>query len=414
MNCDEVQSRLSEYLENLLDPQTTGSIAGHLSACAHCRAEADDITQTIYLVKALPEIEPPAAFATRVMAYVRETAAQPPFWQRLFLPLRIKLPIHTAALILVSILAAYVYHKEPQQRPLKIAEAERDQQEQDKRDRSPAPESPASVPATKRKEPVRQNQAPTATDSATPSVATGRASEDKKVKAPAYRPESSAPAPSRSAQEKSPAPNEIALGRELPGSATELKGAVGATRAPSENKRKATSSVGAVSAGAAAKTGEPAAASESASASGLPPDRSSAPRAGITPKSAPMVEATTDYELVIRLRSATPEKTLWADRLESQQQEDARASALSPAQKSNLDTARQRATKTDQAQTLWLTIPRTQWAQFKTELAALAQIESESAAGPQGTDDVSKSSAPLRVKVTILPPLSEPSTPTHR
>lgn len=414
MNCDEVQSKLSEYFENLLDPDITVSITGHLSACAHCRTEADDLKRTIHLVKALPEMEPPAAFATRVMAHARETATQPSVWQRLFLPFRIKLPIHAAAVILVSILATYLYHKEPQQRPLPIATGELDRQKHDKRDATPAAEVPASVPATKRKKSPQQNQAPTAADSAAPSAATGQLSEDKQVRAPAYRPDTSAPAPSKPAQEQSSAPNEIALDRELPGSAARLQGAVGAPPAPSEGRRKAMSGVGAVSAGAAAKTGQPTAASESASASGVPPDRSSAPQGGHPPKSAPMGEATTDHELVIRLRSAMPEETLLADRLESRQKEDARASALSPAQKTNLDTARQRATKTGQAQTLWLTIPRTQWAQFKRELAALAHIESESAAGPQGKDEVSNSSVPLRVKITVLPPLSKPSGATPR
>ncbi len=109
MRCDQVQERLSEYIENLLDAENHTSIHDHLSSCPHCQAEAQTLAQTRQAVADLPSIEPPPGFSQRVMARVREEAERPSLWQRLFVPLRIKIPIHTMAILLVGGLAVYLY-----------------------------------------------------------------------------------------------------------------------------------------------------------------------------------------------------------------------------------------------------------------------------------------------------------------
>ena len=411
MNCEEVQSKLSEYFENLPDPETMASIGDHLSGCDRCRTEAEELTQTLQLVKALPEVEPPGGFATRVMAHINKPASELRFWHRFYYPFHIKLPIHAAAVILVSILAVYVYQKEPQQRRLKIGEAEFDRLGQDKRDAPAAPEFRASVPPAERNEALEKRQAPTAPASAPPAVATGPLAKKTKEKAPSDRPDASPAAFLGSSQENSSVPGEFPGNRGLPGSATELRDKVGTVPVPSEGGRGAMSGVGAATAGTGAKRGTSTAATKRESTSGNALDRSAAPQGGVAPKSPLMREDRADYELLIRLRSATLEEKSSAEALGSRELEDASAFVLSPEQKSNLDHARQRATETGQGQTLWLDIPRSQWLRFKREIAAFAQIESESAAGTQARDEVAKSSVPLRVRVTIFPALSAPSAP---
>jgi len=412
MNCDEVQSKLSEYFEDLQDPETTARISNHLSACDRCRTEADELTQTVQLVNALPEVDPPAGFATRVMARIKEPASEPRFWQRFFFPFHIKLPIHAAAVILVSILAAYVYHKEPQQRQLQIGEAELDGLKQDERYGSAAPEFRASVPTTKKNEALAKKQAPKVPASASPPVAVGQSPREKTQESLSYRLDAPPAAPQRPPQEKSSLRGKISGGRGLPGSATELRDKLGTTPLPNEGSRDAKSSVGAATTGA--KTNPTASATEGETAGGNTLDRSAAQERYAAPKSPPMTEASADFELFIRLRPATSENKISAEGLASRQLKNARTSILSAAQKSDLDKAGQRATETQEAQTLWLSIPRSQWARVKTDLATFGQIESEAAAGSQAEDEVSKAGAPLRVKVTVLPPLSTPAVPAPR
>lgn len=431
MNCSEVQSRLSEYLDNILEAATKDNIIDHLSACARCRAEADNLAQTTKLVKVLPELEPPANFTTRVMAHVREQAMKPSAWERFFLPFRFKLPIHAAAVVLVSILAFYVYQKEPQQQKLEKVESDQFRKDQDERNGPPA-ELQGRIPAKESLESARQNEATSSPElEQAPEYARKRRSgEDKKEdvtlpqpassipagSADRVRPQSSSPAAAPlGLPEDKPAPrSDIVTGKNLPAPAMEAQGQVGRTSAPSEGAPKSRQGVGTIIPGATAKKEISKAAPESASISEQASDRFAAPQRQLAPQSERTKEPTTDYELVLRLRPATREDAGLADRLAPLQSQTAAVSALSREHKSAFDQARQRVAQTGQTQAIWLSIPRTQLEQFKRELAALARIESESPTTTPEKDEVSQSSDPLRVKITVLPPLSEPSAPTQR
>jgi len=412
MNCEEIQSKLSEYVENLSDPEIRAGISNHLSGCDRCRAEANEITQTIQLVRALPEMEPPAGFVTRIMVQVREPVTKLHFWQRFFFPFHIKLPLHAAAVILISILAVYLYHKEPQQK--QIGEAESSRLKQDERNDRGSLEFPANVSGQKKNEVLEKKRGPRASFSAPPSDTTGRTPERKKEEARSFRPGVTPAVPLGQLQGKASLPSETSTGQGLPGSAAELRDKLVPIPVPSEGSRDAKSSVGAEAAATEEKkeTTTPATEREITSENAL--DQLAAPQRGLAPKSLRTKEGPADYELFVRLRSTTSENKTSAEALASRQLKTAHPSPLTPAQKSELDIAGQRARDTQEAQTLWLSIPRDQWIPFKTDLAPLGQIESESAADLQPNNAVSKSSAPLRVKVTILPPVSAPSAPGLR
>jgi predicted anti-sigma-YlaC factor YlaD len=72
MNCDEVQERLSEYLERALDEGNLRSVESHLSSCRLCRAEAVSLALCIGSIANLHTVEPPIGFTQRVMSHVRE------------------------------------------------------------------------------------------------------------------------------------------------------------------------------------------------------------------------------------------------------------------------------------------------------------------------------------------------------
>jgi hypothetical protein len=109
MKCEQVQERLSEYLENLLDPEDYAAVQGHLSSCSHCQVEIQTLAQSIRAVENLAPVGPPPGFSQKVMTRIREEAEKPRLWQRLFLPMRVKIPIHAMALLLVAGFAVYLY-----------------------------------------------------------------------------------------------------------------------------------------------------------------------------------------------------------------------------------------------------------------------------------------------------------------
>jgi len=109
--CEEIQGRLSDYLDGTLDSGRHRAVEDHLYLCPICLAEHDALADGIKAVASLPRVEPPPGFRGRVMARVREEAARPSLWKRTFLPLRIKLPLHATALVLLGVVAVYLHQK---------------------------------------------------------------------------------------------------------------------------------------------------------------------------------------------------------------------------------------------------------------------------------------------------------------
>jgi hypothetical protein len=116
MNCEEVSKHLTEYLDKTLDTAMTTRVATHVISCALCRAESTELADCVRQVASLPAIDPPLAFAQRVMAHVRDIEPTPSLWQRLMLPLTSRAPVRATALAIVAIGAIALYQKE---QPLK-------------------------------------------------------------------------------------------------------------------------------------------------------------------------------------------------------------------------------------------------------------------------------------------------------
>ena len=136
MNCGEVQKYLADFLDKSLDNERARAIEDHLAACSRCSEEMASLAECQRLVSGLPAVELPLGFTNRVMARVREAANPPRLWERLFLPLRIKIPLQATAVVLIAVLAAYIYQKEPLQRESLVAvQPENSFREQNETDR---------------------------------------------------------------------------------------------------------------------------------------------------------------------------------------------------------------------------------------------------------------------------------------
>ena len=114
MTCPEARELLSALLDEALSPSERQAVEAHLTACADCQRELAELRETVALLNRLPPAHAPAGFVDRVVE-----KAYRPSWPRrvadaVFRPLRVKLPLEAAAVVLVGISALYVYQRAPE------------------------------------------------------------------------------------------------------------------------------------------------------------------------------------------------------------------------------------------------------------------------------------------------------------
>ena len=105
----DIQRLLSPYAGDDLSGQDRTLVEEHLKGCLECRAELADIEITIKMLRTTPEVEPPPWMTARIMAHVRDQAKESvPWYRRLLLPLRMRVPLQALTLLLVSVTGYYL------------------------------------------------------------------------------------------------------------------------------------------------------------------------------------------------------------------------------------------------------------------------------------------------------------------
>jgi hypothetical protein len=115
-----IQPKLSDYLDDAVTPEEKTAIEKHLTTCAECRQALAELGATRRHVQSLPEVEPPPWLTSKIMAQVREQAEKKRgFFQWLFYPLHIKLPMEAVGLIFLTVAAYLIVQKtQPEMKPL--------------------------------------------------------------------------------------------------------------------------------------------------------------------------------------------------------------------------------------------------------------------------------------------------------
>jgi hypothetical protein len=116
MTCDETRDTLSAYLDEALAPDERRLVDAHLEGCAECRRELEAVRGTVALLQRVEPARAPVGFVDRVVA-----AARPRPWYRrvadaVLLPLSVKLPLEAAAVVMVGLLAVYLFERTPELR----------------------------------------------------------------------------------------------------------------------------------------------------------------------------------------------------------------------------------------------------------------------------------------------------------
>ena len=108
---DDIRRMLSAYSGDDLSESDRLLVERHLADCQECRAQLAQLQQLRAVLRELPDVEPPPWLVSRIMAQVRdehEAVPQRSWIQRLFLPLKTKLPIEALALVVVCVTAWYL------------------------------------------------------------------------------------------------------------------------------------------------------------------------------------------------------------------------------------------------------------------------------------------------------------------
>ncbi|MHB1001527.1 MAG: anti-sigma factor family protein [Armatimonadota bacterium] len=75
MKCNEVLDRLSEYIEKSLSEPAMSQITEHITGCASCRQEMEELKCTLNIMHNLPRQEPVFDLWEEFAARFAETAA---------------------------------------------------------------------------------------------------------------------------------------------------------------------------------------------------------------------------------------------------------------------------------------------------------------------------------------------------
>jgi hypothetical protein len=113
MTCHDARESLSAYLDEALAPDERRELGAHLEGCPDCRRELARLEQTVALLHRVEPARAPVGFVDRVME-----AARPRPWYRrvaaaIFVPFSVKLPAEATALVMVVLLAVYVFERTP-------------------------------------------------------------------------------------------------------------------------------------------------------------------------------------------------------------------------------------------------------------------------------------------------------------
>ncbi|MFZ3122694.1 MAG: DUF2275 domain-containing protein [Thermodesulfovibrionales bacterium] len=110
MQCNDIQEKLSVYIDGDISSEERMLIDEHLKSCEQCKETLAEMKKTTEYVRGLGDIEPPAWLTQKIMTKIRsEAGREKSIWQKLFYPLHIKLPVEAAVAVLLAVTTIYIF-----------------------------------------------------------------------------------------------------------------------------------------------------------------------------------------------------------------------------------------------------------------------------------------------------------------
>jgi hypothetical protein len=122
MQCNDIQEKLSAYIDGDIASEERMLIDEHLKSCQQCNKTLTEMKKTTEYLRNLDDIEPPAWLTQKIMTKIRsEAGKEKSIWQKLFYPLHIKLPLESAVAVLLAVTTIYIF--KTMQPEMKLAKA---------------------------------------------------------------------------------------------------------------------------------------------------------------------------------------------------------------------------------------------------------------------------------------------------
>ena len=108
MECSQVLSLLSRYLDGDLPREVGRLVEEHLSGCTGCSSHMEELVEAVRALNSLERIAAPQGFLSRVHERIEEPSRVQRLLRRLFSPLHIKLPLEAVGLGIAVLLVIVV------------------------------------------------------------------------------------------------------------------------------------------------------------------------------------------------------------------------------------------------------------------------------------------------------------------
>jgi len=104
MKCAGIKQLLSEYIDGVLDAQTKEHLEEHISTCANCRQELQELKALVKDLGSLKYTKAPDDFIDRLHERIEPSFSLSKIMKTLFVPMRIKIPIQLVTVTATAVL----------------------------------------------------------------------------------------------------------------------------------------------------------------------------------------------------------------------------------------------------------------------------------------------------------------------
>lgn len=108
MDCSRIKELLSEYADQALDLNTNEIVREHLSSCKACSEELAALRNCVKNISSLQQVKVPEDFLQKVHERIERRFEFEKIIRRLFVPLKVKIPLEFAGVLAVVVLVIAV------------------------------------------------------------------------------------------------------------------------------------------------------------------------------------------------------------------------------------------------------------------------------------------------------------------
>jgi hypothetical protein len=110
MNCAGSKELFSEYIDDVLDPDTKAQLEGHVLQCANCRRVLEELKALVGELRAVEPVKAPDDFLDRLHERIEPRFGFGKIIKKLFVPMRIKIPVQLVTATATAVLVFSIIH----------------------------------------------------------------------------------------------------------------------------------------------------------------------------------------------------------------------------------------------------------------------------------------------------------------